>query len=176
MAVRLPITLTPDHGYVLLGLVAIPFHCFLQSFLVAKVRYRVFSEKYIEENLKEENEELKKNGREVIGKGCHPDNGLGRLGDKLPLSDWIDLQQAQRAHLNYLETLSLTQWLLAVAGYFHPLPASILAAIHLAGRQLYCSGFRSSPGARGPGFLIVSLTNLALLGLAVFGAVNLIRS
>ena len=176
MAVRLPITLTPDHGYVLLGLVAIPFHCFLQGFAVAKVRYRVFNEKYIEENLREENEELAKNGRELIKKGCHPDNGLGRLSSKLSISDWMDLQQAQRAHMNYLESLTLTQSLLAVAGYFYPIPASIIAGIHLIGRQLYCSGFRTRPGARGPGFLISNLTNLALLGLAVYGIIQLIRS
>jgi hypothetical protein len=38
--------------------------------------------------------------------GGHPDNGLGRLSEKLDFITWIKLQNAQRAHLNYLEGLT----------------------------------------------------------------------
>merc|ERR1712096_193285 len=105
-----------------------------------------------------------------------PEHGLGRLSSSLHIADWVDFQNAQRAHLNYLETLSLTQSALAVSGYFYPKPASILALIHLLGRQIYCSSFRSSPSKRATGFVILSLTNLAMFGLGVAGAIQMIRS
>eukprot|EP00008_Paramoeba_atlantica_P004074 CAMPEP_0201475150 /NCGR_PEP_ID=MMETSP0151_2-20130828/600_1 /ASSEMBLY_ACC=CAM_ASM_000257 /TAXON_ID=200890 /ORGANISM="Paramoeba atlantica, Strain 621/1 / CCAP 1560/9" /LENGTH=178 /DNA_ID=CAMNT_0047855165 /DNA_START=90 /DNA_END=626 /DNA_ORIENTATION=+ len=176
MALQFPISITPEHGYVALGLVAIPFHCLIQGFAVAGVRYRVFSQEYIDQNLKDENEALVAANKEPIKVGCHPDNGLGRLSANLPIADWFDLQNAQRAHLNYLETLPLTEAALAVSGYFYPKAAAILAGIHLIGRQVFCSGFRSRPSGRVYGFLILSLSNLAMVGLGAAGAIQLIRS
>mmetsp|Transcript_17600 Transcript_17600/g.27540 ORF Transcript_17600/g.27540 Transcript_17600/m.27540 type:complete len:176 (-) Transcript_17600:50-577(-) len=168
------IELEQEHAYVLLALLAIPFHCMIQGFLVAGVRYRVFSAKYISEHLGDVNAELKKAGREEIKKGCHPDNGLGRLSNALSAADWIDLQQAQRAHLNYLETLSLSLWLLAIAGVFYPFYAAVSGGVHLLGRQLYCTGFRSKPSARGPGFLLFTLSNLANFGMGVYGVAKVV--
>mmetsp|Transcript_33078 Transcript_33078/g.51711 ORF Transcript_33078/g.51711 Transcript_33078/m.51711 type:complete len:180 (-) Transcript_33078:56-595(-) len=167
------LTLTSDHGYVLAASLAIPFHCMMQGFAVAKVRYRVFDDKYIEANLQEENNELKAAGKAPISKGCHPDNGLGRLSKYLPIADWLDLQQAQRAHLNYLESISLTQAGLAVSGYFYPKAASALAVLHLIGRQLFCSGMRDAPEKRAVGFGITFLTNLGFFGLGMYGCVKM---
>jgi uncharacterized membrane protein YecN with MAPEG domain len=164
----------PEHGYVILCLLALGFHCFLQGSAVAKVRYRVFSEDYVKNNLQAESEAWRKHFGEEIKKGCHPDNGLGRLSDKLSIGDWGELQLAQRAHLNYLETLPWTHVCLFFAGLFFPVPASIIGVIHLVGRQLYSWGFRKRPNLRGPGFGIAMLTLLIHFLMAVAGSLRLI--
>ena len=64
----------------------------------------------------------------------------------------------------------MSLWLLAIGGVFFPFLAAVSGAVHLVGRQLYCSGFRSKPSARGPGFLLFNLSNLFNLGLGVYGA------
>lgn len=58
--------------------------------------------------------------------GGHPDNGLGRLSGKLDFITWIKLQNAQRAHLNYLEGLApaianVSIWLYVGPYYAHAL-------------------------------------------------------
>jgi len=168
------LTLTPEHGYVVFALLGILIHCFMQGIAVSRVRYSVFTEDYIKQHLSKESEELKKSIGEELQKGCHPDNGLGRFSDHLSTVDWVKLQNAQRAHLNYLETLSATLVSLALAGIFFPLYASILGVVHIVGRQLYCSGFRTRAGSRGTGFGIAMLTIIAFMGLASFGAARLI--
>jgi len=167
------ILLTPEHGYVIISILAIGIHCMLQGFAVSSVRYKVFSEDYIKKYLKSESEEIKKELGEEIKKGCHPDNGLGRWSKDLSTLEWVQLQNAQRAHLNYLETLSLTLWSVFLAGIFFPLYASGLAVVHLMGRQMYCSGFRSRAGSRGAGFGIAMGTVLLLSVLASVGVARM---
>lgn len=81
--------LTPDHGYVLAGALAIGFHCLVQGFSVSKVRYSVFSDEYIKKNLENEAKEWKAAFGEDLKKGCHPDNGLGRFSTHLSTADWV---------------------------------------------------------------------------------------
>lgn len=86
------------------------------------------------------------------------------------------MQLAQRAHLNYLETLSLSLWALVISGIFFPFYAGVLSVVHIIGRQLYCSGFRSRAGLRGVGYAVSMLSLLAWIVLGGYGSVQLILS
>jgi uncharacterized membrane protein YecN with MAPEG domain len=50
--------------------------------------------------------------------------------------------------------------------------AAILGLAFVAGRVLYAIGYVADPGRRGPGFLISSLANLALIVGALFGSIR----
>ena len=107
-------------------------------------------------------------------KGGHPENGLGRLSTKLDFVTWVKLQNAQRAHLNYLEGLPGFLANLLLAGLFFPKTASALGLVHLVGRDLYARAYRKKgAGARGPGFGMSFLSNFALTCSAVYGGIKL---
>ncbi|MDP2438965.1 MAG: MAPEG family protein [archaeon] len=156
-----------------LSILAIGIHCFLEGMKSAKVRYQVFTEDYIKQHLSAESEELKKGLGEPIKKGCHPDGGLGRFSAHLSTVDWTRFQLAQRVHQNYLETLTFALLSILFAGAFYPLLATAGALSFLFGRILFGIGFRSRPAARGPGFAITMLSLFALAGLAAHGALRL---
>lgn len=145
--------------------------CYIEGMMVAKTRYKVFDQKFIDANFKTESDKAKKMFGKPLSKGCHPDNGNGYMGRKLKFEDWFRLNCAQRAHGNYLETVATTEVLLLTGGAFFPLPAAGAAAIFMVGRYMYGSGFRNKgPGGRGKGFMLSVLSNLALFGMSVYGA------
>jgi len=131
---------------------------------VAKTRYKVFSEEYIKKELSAEDDELKKLTGSGIGKGCHPDPGLGRFAAKLPLEDWMALNTAQRAAGNYLEQQTSIITLLLLNGSFNPIFTATTGAIYMVGRYMYASGIQSKAGVgrRGPGFGICMLCFMTL--------------
>ena len=170
------IEVLPSYGYVIAVAAATSFHCTLQSFGVAGVRYspECFTSEYLVKNYPEENEIHKKEFGTPIAKGGHPDNGLGRLSDKLPFVAWVKLQNAQRAHLNYCEALPGVLCNLLLAGLFYPVTAAAFGVTHIVGRQLYSSAYRrGGANARGPGFGISFLSNMALMGMSITGGLKL---
>merc|ERR1719273_2684539 len=164
------IDVAPEYGYVILVAIATSFHCTIQSFYVSKVRYtEAFTEDYLHKNYSAENEAHKKEFGTPLKRGGHPDNGLGYLSTKLGFLQWIKLQNAQRAHLNYTENLTGQLSQLLLAGLFFPVTAAGLGAVQLVGRQLYCSAYRAKgPNARGPGFGLATLPGMANMGMAIY--------
>ena len=63
------ITLEPEHGFVLLSAVAIVLQCFFAGFGVARVRYTVFSKKFIASQLQAESDAVKKEFGTGLKKG-----------------------------------------------------------------------------------------------------------
>eukprot|EP00586_Coscinodiscus_wailesii_P022765 CAMPEP_0172493588 /NCGR_PEP_ID=MMETSP1066-20121228/25013_1 /TAXON_ID=671091 /ORGANISM="Coscinodiscus wailesii, Strain CCMP2513" /LENGTH=180 /DNA_ID=CAMNT_0013263809 /DNA_START=64 /DNA_END=606 /DNA_ORIENTATION=+ len=170
------IEVLPSYGYVIAVAAATSFHCTVQGFAVAGFRYSSegFTSEYLLKNYPEENEIHKKEFGTPLPVGGHPDNGLGRLSDKLPFVTWAKLQNAQRAHLNYCEALPGVLCNLLLAGLFYPVTAAAFGLTHMVGRQIYASAYRKSgANARGPGFGIAFLSNIALMGMSISGGLKL---
>ena len=162
-----------NYGYIGLVTVGLGFHCFVTSFRVRKARYSCLTTEYLETQYPEENAKHIKEFGCPISKGAHPDNGLGRLSDKLDFISWVKLQNAQRAHGNYLETITFATGSLLVGGLYFPRFCATVGAIHIVGRELYASGYVNG-GAKGrtTGFLIVMSSLMTLLGAAVTGSIK----
>jgi hypothetical protein len=164
----------PEFGYVLATAIVTGFHCTLQGFSVAAIRYKAATPEYFAKHFPEENDAHKKEFGCGIVKGGHPDNGLGRLFSKLDFITWIKLQNAQRGHLNYLESLPSLLTNLLAAGLFYPLTATALGWTSIVGRQLYTRGYlKKGPDGRGPGFGMAFFSNLGLMGLGIHGALKM---
>lgn len=164
-----------EFGYPILASICMGFHCLLVSFGVGPARYGSMNEQYIQANFAAENELHMKEFGVPIAKGGHPDNGLGRLSDKLDFVSWVKLQNAQRAHGNYLETLTFSMAATLLGGVFYPRITAISGVIHIIGRQMYASGFKKGGAAgRGKGFAIVMITLLINFVCTLVGAITLL--
>ncbi len=153
------------------------FHCLIVSFGVGPARYGSMNTEYLQKFYAEENEQHQKEFGVPIAKGGHPDNGLGRLSDKLDFISWVKLQNAQRAHANYLETLTFSMASTLLGGLFYPRITAIAGVIHIVGRQMYASGFKKGGAAgRGKGFAIVMLTLLVNFVCTIVGAITLLTN
>lgn len=139
------------------------------------MRYKVFSQEYVDKNLSAESDALKKITGKSLSKGCHPDCGLGRFSDKLSLEDWMELNVAQRAAGNFLEQITAIVTLLLLSGLFFPKPAAIIGGVYMVGRQMYTSGFKSKTGTGGrtSGFMVIMLCHIGLLGMTLFSGVKM---
>lgn len=168
------LTIDGDYGYVLMAATGIAFQCMLTGMGVAPVRYRVFSEDFVKKNLSAESDELKKFNGKGIGKGCHPDPGLGRFADKLPLEHWYELNVAQRVHGNFLESIAIVITTLLIAGLFLSKIVGGLGLLYIIGRYLYASGFKSTTGgSRVKGFMLFMLVQLCLFGISFLGGLQM---
>ena len=98
----------------------------------------------------EQDEELKKLTGSGIGKGCHPDPGLGRFAAKLSLEDWMALNTAQRAAGNYLEQQTSIITLLLLNGCFNPIFTAATGAVYMVGRYILHLGLPEQGGRGAP--------------------------
>ena len=154
-----------EYGYVLAGLIGVCFHCTLQGGFVG--RYKAMSVKWIEDNLRDENQRFKKKYGYDIPKGAYPDMTDGPHAQKLTYEEWLDYACAQRAHQNYVEGLAQVLFLGVVSGLGYPRATAGALVAYIVGRQLYCMGYRNNgPKGRlnGMPFQIPAL--LAMLGMA----------
>ena len=135
---------------------------------VAKTRYEVFDKAFVAKHLAEDDKRIRALNGKGIGKGCHPDAGMGRWADKLPIDQWWRFNKAQRAAGNYLEAICPLTAFLLIVGAYHPLTATAQGVAYLAGRWMYTSGFKADTGSRVNGFVLCTLTPLSLFGLCVF--------
>ena len=91
---------------------------------VAKTRYEVFDKAFVSRHLAEDDKRIRALNGKGIGKGCHPDAGMGRWADKLPIDQWWRFNKAQRAAGNYLEAICPLTAFLLIVGAYHPLTAT----------------------------------------------------
>lgn len=92
--------------------------------------------------------------------------GDGRYSEKLAYKDWYLFNCAQRAHINFVESIATYLILLLVAGLYNPLVTAGLGVALIVGRIIYGIGYVVSPALRLPGALIIDAALLALVGLA----------
>ena len=164
-----PSSTTPAFGFVLLAVIVLVFHFYLNVLAASGNRYKLIDQQFIDKNLKEEDEELKKVFGSGVPLGGHPDAGLGRFFAKLPIAKWYEHNLQQRVVANYQEMLVTIVFAVLVCGLFNPHLGATFGFLHVLGRVIYGFGFRpSSPGARAPGFMICVLTTLGAVLSASF--------
>ena len=169
----LVLTLPENYGLVLLSAVAVAIQCYLVGFSVAQgKRRKYFTDEFLQENFGEEH---KKDFGCTVPKQGYPDHGSGRYSQKLPYKAWFELNNSQRCHQNFLETVAVLVLGLLVAGLKFPNAAAILGGIHFIGRIFYILGYTSSRGAdkRMVGALMAHGATCVCLVLAVISSLML---
>jgi len=152
-------------GWVLLECVIIAMQVLIEGVFAMKLRKRLFSKAFFEQHFPQ----LKGN----IPKEGYPDMGSGKFAEKLSLEDWMEFNNYQRAHYNYLEGVASILVLLVTSGLFFPRFTALFGVIYIVGRVLYGVGYRRKGAAGrliGAGLIDVCL--LALLASSAYGAFN----
>ena len=169
----LTLTLPENYGLVLLSSVAVAIQCFLVGFTVAEgKRKQYFNKEFLEKNFGEEH---KKEFGTTVPKFGYPDHGSGRFSQKLSYKAWFELNNAQRCHQNFLESVALLIFAVLISGLIFPKAAAIIGAIHFVGRIFYILGYTTKGGAdnRLIGAGLAHGTTLIALGLAIFTSLKL---
>lgn len=138
LAAALPAVLPAGYGLILLEIVFIMLMYTGAGFPIGKARRKYFTKEFFEKNFPE----LKPHPA-----GGYPDTGSGRFADKLPMDQWIAFNNAQRAHLNFLEQLPIVVTFLLIAGIVYTKTAVACGAVYIIGRLLYIQGYNSKTGA-----------------------------
>jgi glutathione S-transferase len=87
----------------------------------------------------------------------------------------LEFECAYRVQVNTLEQFVMFLPLLWLAtAYFHMLPwlPALVGFLWIVGRLVYMQGYMAAPEKRGTGFIITSLSSLALLILSIVGIVQ----
>ena len=166
-------TLPENYGLVLLSSAVIALQCYFVGFTVAQSKRReYFTQEFLQENFGEEHK--KQFGTTVPQQG-YPDHGSGRYSQKLPYKAWFELNNAQRCHQNFLESVAVLIFGLLISGLVFPNTAAILGATHIVGRVFYILGYTTKSGAdkRILGAIIAHGTTLVSLGLAIYSSLKL---
>ena len=167
------LTLPENYGLVLLSSVAIAIQCFLVGFTVAEgKRIKYFNQEFLEKNFGDEH---KKEFGTSVPKFGYPDHGSGRYSQKLSYKAWFVLNNAQRCHQNFLESVALLIFAILISGVLFPKAAAIIGTIHFVGRIFYILGYTTKGGAdnRLIGAGLAHGTTLIALGLATFTSLKL---
>ena len=85
------ITIEDDYRYVLLTATVIALHVFITGFIAGGSRGKIFNQKFMEENFKEEHEKFYPG--QPLPKGGYPDMGNGRYADALSYKDWFEFNK-----------------------------------------------------------------------------------
>jgi len=148
--------LPPGFGLVVLEAVLMSLQCFGEGMAVFKLRQRLFPRSFLDRHFPD--------SRQTLIDG-YPDSGGGRISDKLSYDDWLDLNNAQRAHGNYVEQLPVAITFSVVSGLTYPRLTAVAGAAYIVGRQLYATGYRKrGPTGRFFGVAILDIGLIVLLG------------
>lgn len=131
--------------------------------------------------VKQLQEEHKRAFGTSINSQGYPDAGNGRYSQLLEYDQWVQFNNAQRAHNNMIEGSAPVLAALLGTGLYFPITASILGFIYGTGRVFYAAGYTSKVGADGriigaiTGLLPTFGLYLTAIGLAVSKLVNQLK-
>ena len=116
----------------------------------------------------------------VIGKeikeGGYPDTGNGVYSKNLTYEQWYEFNNAQRAHMNYVEWIASCLVFLLIGGLYFPIPAAAVGLGVVVFRFIYAFGYTSSgPAGRLIGALGNDILVLAQFVLAVISSVYFLK-
>lgn len=94
----------------------------------------------------------------------YPDTGHGKFAEKLTMDEWIEFNNTQRVHYNFLEGLPVVLLLLLVSGLHHTRFTVLCGSVYFIGRALYTIGYLTK-GHKGRmiGVLTLDIALIALL-------------
>jgi len=90
-------------------------------------RQKYFTKEFFEKNFP---------GLKTYPKDGYPDNGSGIFSAKLSVEQWLDLNNASRAHMNYVEGVTLAVLSILASGLASPRLAVVCGIAYIIGRQL----------------------------------------
>ncbi|CAE8599358.1 unnamed protein product [Polarella glacialis] len=79
----------------------------------------------------------------------YPDMGCGRYSQHLEYSQWVELNNAQRAHYNMIESSGPVLACMLAAGLRYPKVCGCLGFGFAASRLIYAKGYKTRKGADG---------------------------
>eukprot|EP00421_Protoceratium_reticulatum_P027432 CAMPEP_0168477730 /NCGR_PEP_ID=MMETSP0228-20121227/62568_1 /TAXON_ID=133427 /ORGANISM="Protoceratium reticulatum, Strain CCCM 535 (=CCMP 1889)" /LENGTH=266 /DNA_ID=CAMNT_0008493919 /DNA_START=45 /DNA_END=846 /DNA_ORIENTATION=+ len=172
--------ITPDYGIVVAAAGAMGLaHVFIGG-AVMSLRAKLFkSKEFLEKQaVKDMKEAHKKAFQSEMNDMGYPDMGCGLYAQQLEYHEWVEFNNAQRAHYNMIEASGFVLASMLGAGLRFPKPCGILGFVFTAGRLLYARGYMSRKGADGRifGALVSAGSGLSLYFLAfIAGALAFAR-
>jgi glutathione S-transferase len=111
-----------------------------------------------------------------IEKGGYPDMGSGRYSAKLNYEQWFRFNNAQRAHMNFIEFAPSTFVLLFIAGIYFPVASAAIGLAIIIARIAYSIGYTNGgPAGRVIGAIVNDFALLGLLGLSFASGIFFIQ-
>jgi hypothetical protein len=115
-------------------------------------------------------------GDERIARGGYPDTGNGRYSQALSYKDWLQFNNAQRAHMNYVEGAASAIALNLLAGVGYPRASAALGVAYIVGREAYTWGYiGGGADKRVAGAIILDTALLGMFVAAVTTGVRMAR-
>lgn len=111
----------------------------------------------------------------AINNNGYPDMGNGRYSEHLEYAEWVEFNNAQRAHHNMLEVSGTVLTTLVLNGLFQPVVSAGLGFGFALGRLLYSAGYNSKSGADGRiyGAIVASVATYGLYLLSFYNGAKL---
>jgi len=158
------LTIPASYGIILLQTLVICLQCAIEGLSIGRLRKEFFNQAFMEKNFP---------GIKGASAG-YPDMGQGRFSDKLTDDQWMQFNNAQRAHQNYVEGLPAIIAAILIAGITFPRLTFLCGVAYIVGRFLYSSGYRTrGPKGRAPGVYILDVGLFTLVGAAIMSALQL---
>jgi len=158
-------TIGSDYGYVIMTAGMIGFQIIITGGMISRIRGKLFSKEFFENNFPEFKGHYPRNG--------YPDMGSGRYSAKLSDSDWLTFNNYQRAHYNYVENVASILIFLLLSGLFYPRMSSLLGVFYIVGRFLYSLGYQTKgPRGRAIGSVFTNLSAVILFLMTMYGGFN----
>lgn len=165
----LPITITPEYGYVLL---VAGFFFFTNLGLGASVmsyRKQYFTSEKLQTFFDQHKKAFDYDPKSSLKFG-YPDMGNGKLAQKaLTYEEWFRFNCAQRGHQNFLESAWSALALMLIGGLFAPTFYAGCGFAYCIGRILYFVGYTSNMGPKGReiGAIMGLLSNFSMAAYAM---------
>eukprot|EP01016_Furgasonia_blochmanni_P017372 TRINITY_DN2018_c0_g2_i1.p1 TRINITY_DN2018_c0_g2~~TRINITY_DN2018_c0_g2_i1.p1 ORF type:complete len:179 (+),score=30.14 TRINITY_DN2018_c0_g2_i1:102-638(+) len=165
------------HGYVVIVVTSIGLQCLLTGMMgPGRLRPKIFNKKFLTDNFGEQHQ--REIGKPEPSYEGYPDMGNGRYSAKLSYREWWLFNNAQRAHLNFLEQLGIAVPAIILGGIYYPAQAVCLGSCYFVGRLLYSVGYMSEGGAdsREAGAYIAGFSLLGNIGFAIATGVKMVKT
>jgi uncharacterized membrane protein YecN with MAPEG domain len=163
-----------SYGVVVLAALANALLCYSTGMSIVGLRFRTFTKDYMESNFGAVHKEAFGSNVSNIG---FPDTGNARYSEKLSYKEWYTFACAQRAHMNYVESIGIIIPLILIAGIAMPEIGALVGFGYFAGRLIYAIGYRTNgPKGRIIGATILDITLLGLIVLAVISGLKALNN
>ena len=129
------VVLPKEFPMVCLAALILCLQCFITGFIVVlPARLKAFNKGFMSK-FKEEHQKHFEGSEPSVG--GWPDAGEGRYSDKLSYKAWVELNNAMRVHLNFVEYLPMVLVYLMIGGLVLPRAAMWVGFINAFARLIY---------------------------------------